>query len=126
MKNKNYELIRKVIEDGKYKVQEDDGEQLVIRYQLNSIQICPSDGDDHFVSIMLSNFVEINEDNYVDIILRCHKLNAQLKQVKLYTMNDTIIAAAEFYYHGKRDLAYQIRIGVKSVIAAKVNYYKLD
>ena len=29
--NKNYELLKKVVEDGKYKVLEDDGEHIIIR-----------------------------------------------------------------------------------------------
>ena len=122
--NKNYELLRKVVEDGNYKVLEDDGEHIIIRYQLNSIHLCPSSDDDRFVSILLPNFVEVTEDNYADVVTQCHKLNEQMKQVKLYTVNDVIIAAAEFYYQGKKDLAYQVKIGLSSVIAAKVSYNK--
>lgn len=122
--NKNYELLRKVVEDGKYKVLEDDGEHIIIRYQLNSIHLCPSSDGDRFVSILLPNFTEVTEDNYADVVTQCHKLNEQMKQVKLYTVNDVIIAAAEFYYQGKKDLAYQVQIGLSSVIAAKVSYNK--
>ena len=122
--NKNYELLRKVVEDGKYKVLEDDGEHIIIRYQLNSIHLCPSSDDDRFVSILLPNFAEVTEDNYADVVTQCHKLNEQMKQVKLYTVNDVIIAAAEFYYQGKKDLAYQVQIGLSSVVAAKVSYNK--
>ena len=88
--NKNYELLRKVVEDGNYKVLEDDGEHIIIRYQLNSIHLCPSSDDDRFVSILLPNFAEVTEDNYADVVTQCHKLNEQMKQVKLYTINDVI------------------------------------
>ena len=122
--NKNYEMIKKVVEDGKYKVLEDDGEHIIIRYQLNSIHLCPSSDDDRFVSILLPNFADVTEENFADVVMRCHKLNEQMKQVKLYTINDVIIAAAEFYYLGKKDLAYQVKVGLNSVIAAKVSYHK--
>lgn len=122
--NKNYEMIKKVVEDGKYKVLEDDGEHITIRYQLNSIHLCPSEDDDHFVSILLPNFADVTEENFPNVVMRCHKLNEQLKQVKLYTIKDVIIAAAEFYYQGKKDLGYQFRRGLNSVIAAKVSYHK--
>ncbi len=82
--NKNYKLLKTVVEEGRYKVLEDDGEQIIIRYQLNSIHLYPSSDDDHFVSILLSNFTEVSEDNYADVVMRCHKLNEQLKQVKLF------------------------------------------
>jgi len=122
--NRTYELLKKVVEDGKYKVLEDDGEHIIIRYQLNSIHLCPGSDDDHFVSILLPNFAEVSEANFADVVMRCHKLNEQMKQVKLYTINDVIIAASEFYYQGKKDLAYQVKIGLSSVIAAKVSYNK--
>jgi len=58
--------------------------------------------------------------------MRCHKLNEQMKQVKLYTINDAIIAASEFYYMEEDDLAYQFKSSLSSVIAAKVNYRKFE
>lgn len=124
--NKNYEAIKKVLEDGKYKIQEEDGEQITIRYQLKSIHIFPSSDDDQFVSVLLPNFADVTEESYFDVVMRCHKLNEQMKQVKLYTINDVLIASAEFYYMEENDLAYQLKIALNSVVAAKVNYRKLE
>lgn len=121
-----YELIKKVVEDGKYNVLEDDGEYIIIRYQLNSIHICLNADDDHFVAILLPNFADVTEDNFTDVVMRCHKLNEQMKQVKLYTINEVIVAAAEFFYMEEADLAYQVKIAINNVIAAKVRYRKLD
>ena len=124
--NKNYELIQKVIKDGKYKVLEDDGEYIIIRYQLNSIHICPDSEEDRFVSILLPNFADVTEENFPDVVMRCHKLNETMKQVKLYTMNDVLVAGAEFFYMEETDLAYQIKRALDNVLAAKVKYKKLD
>ena len=124
--NKNYEAIKKVLEEGKYKIQEDDGEQITIRYQLKSIHIFPSSDDDQFISVLLPNFADVTEGSYADVVMRCHKLNEQMKQVKLYTINDVLIASAEFYYMEEKDLAYQLKIALNSVVAAKVNYRKLE
>ena len=124
--NKNYEQIRKVVKDGKYKVLEDDGEQILIKYQLNLIQICPSSEEDRFVSILLTNFAAVTEENFPDVVMRCHNLNETMKQVKLYTVNDVLIAGAEFFYMEEKDLAYQVEIALNSVLAAKVNYRKLE
>ena len=124
--NKNYEAIKKVLEDGKYKIQEEDGEQITIRYQLKSIHIFPSSDDDQFVSVLLPNFADVTEESYAHVVMRCHKLNEQMKQVKLYTINDVLIASAEFYYMEENDLAYQLKIALNSVVAAKVNYRKLE
>ncbi len=124
--NERFELIKKVLENGKYKIQEEDGEQITIRYQLNSVHIIPSSDDDQFVSVLLPNFADVTEDNFADVVMRCHKLNEQMKQVKLYTVKDVLIAASEFYYKEEDDLAYQVKIALNSVIAAKVNYKKLE
>ena len=119
--NNNYEAIKKVLEEGKYKIQEENGEQITIRYQLNSIHIFPSSDDDQFVSVLLPNFADVTEESYIDAVMRCHKLNEQMKQVKLYTLNGVLIASAEFYYMEENDLAYQLEIALNSVVAAKVN-----
>lgn len=124
--NKNYELVKKIVEDGKYKVLEDDGEHIIIHYQYNLIHLSPSSEDDQFVSVVLPNFAEVTQENFAEVLMRCHKLNEQMKQVKLYTVKDVIVAASEFFYKGEEDLAYQFEISLRSVIAAKVNYMKLD
>ena len=124
--SKSYELIKKIIEDSKYKVVEDDGEHFIIRYQLNTIHICPNAEDDCFVSVLLPNFADVTEENIGEVIMCCHKLNEQMKQVKFYTINDVIIAASEFYYMGEEDLAFQIKLALSSVIAGKVNYRKMN
>lgn len=124
--NKSYELVKQIIADNKYKVREDDGEHFTILYQLNSIHICPGSENDSFVSVLLPNFADVTEDNFADVMMKCHKLNEQMKQVKFYTINDVIIASSEFYYLGKTDLAFQIKQALNSVIAAKVNYRKLE
>jgi hypothetical protein len=124
--NKSYELIKKIISEQKYKIVEDDGESFIIRYQMNAIHICPNSEDDTFVSVVLSNFAEVTEENFAEVVMRCHKLNEQMKQVKFYTVKDVIIAASEFYYMEEDDLSFQIKLALNSLIAAKVNYKKLD
>jgi len=124
--NKSYELVKKIITEQKYKLVEEDGESFIIRYQMNVIHICPNSEDDTFVSVVLSNFAEVTEENYAEVVMRCHKLNEQMKQVKFYTVKDVIIAASEFYYMEEDDLSFQIKLALNSLIAAKVNYKKLD
>ena len=124
--NKSYELVKKIITEQKYKLVEEDGESFIIRYQMNVIHICPNSEDDTFVSVVLSNFAEVTEENYAEVVMRCHKLNEQMKQVKFYTVKDVIIAASEFYYMEEDDLSFQIKLALSSLIAAKVNYKKLD
>lgn len=124
--SKTYNLAKEIVESWKYKVLEDDGEHIIIRYQMNVIHICPNEENDAFVSMLLPNFYEITEENYPDVVMRCHKLNEKMKQVKFYTVNDVIIAASEFFYMEKDDLAYQMKLSLSNLIAAKVNYQNYD
>lgn len=124
--NKTYNLVKEIIESWKYKVLEDDGEHIIIRYQMNIIHICPNEEDATFVSLLLPNFDDVTDENYSEIVMRCHKLNEKLKQIKLYTVNDVIIAASEFFYMEKEDLAFQLKLALNNLIAAKVSYCNLD
>ena len=124
--NKSYNLVKEIIQSWKYKVLEDDGEHIIIRYQMNVIHICPSEEDETFVSILLPNFDDVTDENYSEVVVRCHRLNEKLKQVKFYTINDVIIAASEFFYMEKEDLEFQMRLALSNLIAAKVSYRSLD
>ena len=124
--NKTYNLVKEIIQSWKYKVVEDDGEHIIIRFQMNVIHICPNEEDETFVSILLPNFDDVTDENYSEIVMRCHRLNEKLKQVKFYTINDVIIAASEFFYMEKEDLAFQMRLALNNLIAAKVSYRSLN
>ena len=124
--NKTYNLVKEIIQSWKYKIVEDDGEHIIIRYQMNIIHICPNEEDATFVSILLPNFDDVTDENYSEIVMRCHRLNEKLKQVKFYTINDVIIAASEFFYMEKEDLEFQMRVALSNLVAAKVSYRSLD
>lgn len=124
--NKTYNLVKEIIQSWKYKIVEDDGEHIIIRYQMNVIHICPNEEDETFVSILLPNFDDVTDENYSEIVMRCHRLNEKLKQIKFYTINDVIIAASEFFFMEKEDLAFQMRLALNNLIAAKVSYRSLD
>lgn len=120
-----YELSRQLIAEWGYKVVEDNGEHMAIKYQMNTIHVYLNNDDTNFMTMILPGFADVNEENFSDVIMNCHKLNEQLKQVKFYTINDCIIVACEFYFLAKTDLAFQMKTALSNLIAAKVNYRKL-
>lgn len=124
--SKKYEQVRKAVEDGKYKILDDDDERITIRYQMNSIYICPSKEDDGFVAVLLTDFADVTADNLSEVMMKCHRLNREMKLAKLYIAKDVIVASAEFYYIGRRDLAHQIKMALNCLVAAKVNYRRLE
>jgi hypothetical protein len=50
----------------------------------------------------------------------------QMKQVKLYILNDVILAAAELYFMEQEDFNFQMKIALQHLVSAKVMYGKLD
>lgn len=124
--NKTYNLVKEIIQSWKYKVLDDDGKRIIIRYQVNLIHICPNEEDETFVSILLPNFDDVTDENYSEIVMRCHRLNEKLKQVKFYTINDVIIAASEFFYKEKEDLEFQMKLALGNLVEAKVSYRSFD
>jgi hypothetical protein len=121
-----FELLQKIIDNLGYKVIEDNGERLVFNYQFSSVHLWTNDDDDHFIVMAITGFAEVNEDNFADIIMKCHKLNEELKQVKFYTINDTIIVTAEFYFLEEKDLEYQIKHALSNLASAKGKFKQLN
>ena len=124
--NKTHELINEIISEHKYKVLEDDGDHIAIRYQFHAIYIFPNTEDEDFVTIVLSGFEELTQENFATMLMRCNKLNEQLKQVKFYISDDTVIASSEFYYREKEDLAFQIQKSLLSLVTAGVRFRKMS
>ena len=122
--SKTYELVRDFVEEKKFKVINDDGENIVFNYQMNKIFFFKID-EENFVSMILPDFAEVNEENYSDVVMNCNRLNEKLQQVKLYTTGDFIVASSEFYYLGKEDLVFQIQMSLDNLVAAKVRYQKI-
>lgn len=124
--NKTHDLINEIISEHRYKMLEDDGDHIAIRYQFHVVHIFPNPEDEDFVAIVLSGFGEVSRENYSTMIVRCNKLNEQLKQVKFYITSDAVIASSEFFYKEKEDLAFQIQKSLLSLVTAGVRFKKLS
>jgi hypothetical protein len=74
----------------------------------------------------LTNFTDVTEENMAQVKERCHEINKEAKLVKLYVLNDVILAAAEVYYLAEDDFKFQMLNALKHLVAAKVMYKKLD
>jgi hypothetical protein len=121
-----FELLQKIIDDLGYKVIEDNGERLVFNYQFSHIHLWINEDDDHFLVMAITGFADVNEDNFADIIMKCHKLNEELKQVKFYTIDDMTVVTVEFYFLEEKDLKYQIKQALRNLASAKGKFKKLN
>ena len=67
--SRTYELVRKIVQEQKYKVVDDDGENLVINYQMNAIFIFATMGVENFVSMVLPDFADVTEENFSEVVM---------------------------------------------------------
>ncbi|MCH4155249.1 MAG: hypothetical protein LKF31_02990 [Muribaculaceae bacterium] len=122
-----FSRINTILTNNKYKIVETDESSIIIRFQLNTMHIYPSDQDDNFVSVLLPNFAPIDSESDKGAFLeRCQRLNLEMKVVKIYSLRDIIVASYEFYFQNDDDLEFNIKQSFKSLISAKVAYNKLE
>ena len=69
---------------------------------------------------------DVNEYNIEQVKENCHQVNKDAKLVKLYILDEVIIASAEIYYLAEEDFNFQMNNALKQLIAAKTMYKKLD
>ncbi len=124
MKN-TYNIVKEIVESWKYKILKDDGDNIIILYQMNVVYICPYNDEIPFVSVLLTDFDELTEENYSEVVMRCNELNERLKQIKFYAIDDGINVTSEFFYMGKEDLKFQLKLALNNLIEAKVIYQNL-
>jgi hypothetical protein len=74
----------------------------------------------------LPNFAEVTNEDIGKVKEDCHQINKDARMVKLYVLDDVILAAAEIFYLAEEDFIFQIRNALKHLKMAKVMYNKLN
>jgi hypothetical protein len=96
--NTLYDMVKKYVEEHKYNLVEEENDKLIFRYQLNHVHVWTYADDEHFMVLMISGFDDpVTADSLVNTLIRCHQLNCKVKQVKFFTMDDSVVASAELY-----------------------------
>ncbi len=104
------ELIIHVLEKMGYKPEIDDDGDIMVMYQMKSIFILTSDGDDKYVSVVLPRFHEMVEGEEVIEMATCNKLTRELKLVKVYVDQTfkNITATCDFFFVNEESLEYSL------------------
>lgn len=123
-----FELAKKYLTSQRYQVLEENctDEHIVFRYQMNTFHFWGNPNDEHFFVILLPNFAEVTKENIGQVKENCHQINKDARMVKLYVLDDVILAAAEIFYLAEEDFIFQIRNALKHLKMAKVMYNKLN
>lgn len=121
--NALYSMVKEYVVEHGYGFEEEDDDKLIFRYQLNHVHAWTYADDEHFMMLLMSGFDEtVTEDNMVQILIRCHQLNGRVKQVKFFTMEDSVVASVELYINGEEDFAFQLETALKNLVISKVQY----
>lgn len=123
-----FELAKDFITSQQYSILDEDAScgHIAFRFQMNTMHIWAKSDDEHFFFVTLPNFTDITKDNIAQVKENCHQINREAKLVKLYVLNDVILAAVEAYYLAEEDFKFQMMTALKHLVAAKVMYKKLE
>lgn len=112
---KKKEFIQKTLEKMGYSPELDGDGDIMFHYQMKAINVLTGDDDEPYISLMLSQFHEIEEGKETLVLAVCNKLTRELKLVKVYIdqtfMNVT--ATCEFFYTNEESLEQNLRNSLK-------------
>lgn len=123
-----FDLAKEYISSKRYQIMNDDRSSghIAFRYQMNTIHFWANSEDTDFFIMTLSNFADVTKDNVSQVKEICHQVNKDAKLIKLYLLNDVILASAEVYYLAKDDFEFQINNALRHLLAGKVMYKKIE
>lgn len=123
-----YDIAKEFISRMRYQVMDDDRSSghIAFRYQMNTIHFWANSEDTDFFIMTLPNFAEVTEENVSQVKEICHQVNKDAKFIKLYLLNDVLLASAEVYYLAKNDFEFQMKNALRHLIAGKVMYKKIE
>ena len=124
--NKAIEYVKNYVSKKEYEILGEDENHMTIWSQLNNVFIFFHKEEEDFVTVMMSNFDEVTEENFSEIIMRCHDLNEQLMQVKFYTINNNVVVSSEFYFLEEKDLEFQFEKALEGLVNGKVQYLSME
>ena len=123
-----YDLAKEFLEQKRYQIVEEDVDSghIAFRYQMNTIHVWVNYEDENYFMMVLMGFADVDNDNIEEVHAKCLQISRDVKLVKMYTLQNVILASAELFYLDKADFNFQVENALKYMIKAKVMYKQLD
>lgn len=123
-----FDYAKEFISSKRYQILDEDmsSGHIAFRYQMNTIHFWANSEDIDFFIMTLPNFADVTEENLSQVKEICHQVNKDAKLIKLYLLNDVILASAEVYYLAKDDFDLQMKNALRHLVAGKVMYKKIE
>ena len=105
---------------------DDDGDVLLI-YQMKTVYfLLHEDDEDNYLSVMLPQFIDIEEGEESLALAICNKMTRELKLAKIYVDQSfkTVTGTCELFYANDEALEYSIRRSLRMIGLLRSQYYK--
>lgn len=118
------EIVKQTLENWRFPVVQETENTIVLRYQMNYVQIGSLQEDSRAIAVTLTGFFNAEDAKEKSLALKaCNELNYRMMQVKLYVdEDDDVVAASEFFYHDEDDVEFLLNLALKSVVMGKVRF----
>lgn len=118
------EIVKEILEKWRFPVLQDSENAMVIRYQMNYVQIGSLQEDSHAIAVTLTGLFTADDEREQRLSLKaCNELNFRMMQVKLYLDEDNdLVIASEFFYKNDEDVEYLLNFALQAVVTAKKRF----
>lgn len=118
------DIVRQTLEKWGFPILQESENALVIRYQLNYVQIGSLMPDSKSIAVTLTGAITVHNDREKLIAIKtCNELNYRMMQVKLYIDEDNdLVIASEFFYNDGSDVEYLLDMALHAVVVAKKRF----
>lgn len=100
------ELILKVLEKMDYSPEVDNDGDIKLHYQMKTIYVLTGEEEESYISMMLPQFYEIEDEQETLVLAVCNKMTRELKLAKVYIDQTfkNVTATCDFFYANEESL----------------------
>ena len=121
------EQLMSVLQNMGYSPKYDDDGDVLLIYQMKTVYfLLHEDDEDNYLSVMLPQFIDIEEGEESLALAICNKMTRELKLAKIYVDQSfkTVTGTCEFFYANDEALEYSIRRSLRMIGLLRSQYYK--
>jgi hypothetical protein len=118
------EIVKQALEKWRFPVLQEAENAIVIRYQMNYVQIGSLQEDTHAIAVTLTGIFTADDEREERLALKAsNELNYRMMQVKLYLDEDKdLVMASEFFYKNDEDVELLLNYALQAVVTAKKRF----
>lgn len=118
------EIVKQTLEKWRFPILQEAENAIVIRYQMNYVQIGSLQEDTHAIAVTLTGIFTADDEREARLALKaCNELNYRMMQVKLYLDEDNdLVIASEFFYKNDEDVEFLLNYALQAVVVAKKRF----